>query len=73
MTISVVHKPDNSESYNSVKVSYINVQGLPTFVGRECFLESNSPDISASSEANLGDSIDSSKFSGNFRSYVPFF
>ena len=33
-------------------------------VGRECFFESNFPDILISFDTNLGNSVDSSNFSG---------
>ena len=42
----------------------MNIQGLRSnFVECESFLESNSPDIFALCETNLGDSIDSGNFS----------
>ena len=63
-------KPDNSESENSLKLSFTNIQGLPSnFVDFESFLEPNSPDILALCETNLDDSIDSGNFS--MRSYLP--
>ena len=41
-------KPDKSELYNSLKLSFTNIQGLcSNFVACESFLESNSPDILA--------------------------
>ena len=71
MTIlSKTCKPDNFESRNSLKLSFMNIQGLHSnFVDCESFLESNSPDILALCETNLDDSIDS----GNFfvRGYLP--
>ena len=57
-------KPDNFESHNPLKVSFMNICGLPLyFVECESFLESNSPDILALWETNLYDSIDSNKWS----------
>ena len=60
MTIlSKGHKPDNFEPHNSLKLGFLNIQGLhSSFVECEFFLESNSPDIFALSETNLDDSID---------------
>ena len=55
-------KPDNFGPHNSLKLSFTNIRVLrPNFV--ESFLESNSPDILALCETNLGDSIDSGIFS----------
>ena len=68
--LSKACKPDNFESYNSLKLSFTNIRGLRSnFVDCESFLESNSPDILALCETNLDDSIDS----GNFcvRGYLP--
>ena len=63
-------KPDNFESYNSLKLSFTNIRGLRSnFVDCESFLESNSPDILALCETNLDDSIDSGNFS--LRGYLP--
>ena len=57
-------KPHNSESQNSLKLSFTNTRGLcSNFVDCESFLESNSPDILALCETNLDDSIDSGNFS----------
>ena len=57
-------KPDNFESHNSLKLSFRNIRGLRSnFVDCESFLESNSPDILASSETNLDGSIASISFS----------
>ena len=43
-----IFQPDNFESHNSLKLSFTNIQGLPSnFVNCESFLESNSPDILA--------------------------
>ena len=67
---SKVCKPDNFESHNSLKLSFTNIRGLRSnFVDCESFLESNSPDILALCETNLGDSIDSGSFS--VRGYLP--
>ena len=53
-------KPDNFESYNSLKLSFTNIQGLClNFVECVSFHESNSLDIFALCETNLDDSIDS--------------
>ena len=51
MTVfSKASKPDNSESHNSLKLIYTNIQALPSnFVDCESFLESNSPDDSIGS------------------------
>ena len=63
-------KPDNFESHNSPKLSFMNISGLHSnFVDCESFLESNSPDILAICETNLDDSIDSGNFS--VRGYLP--
>ena len=57
-------KSDYSESHNSLKLSFTNIQGLRlNFVDCGSFLESNSPDIVALCETNIHDSIDSSNFS----------
>ena len=71
MTIlSKACKPDNFESHNSLKLSFTDIRGLRSnFVDCESFLESNSPDILALCETNLGDSIDSGNFS--VRGYLP--
>ena len=71
MTIlSKACKPDNFESYNSLKLSFTNIRGLRSnFVDCDSFLESNSPDILALCETNLDDSIDSGNFS--VRGYLP--
>ena len=40
------YKPDNFESHNSLKLSFMNIQGLSlNFVNCKSFLESNSLDI----------------------------
>ena len=63
-------KPDNFESHNSLKLSFMNICGLRlNFVECEFFLESNSPYILALCETSLDDSIDSDKFS--VRGYLP--
>ena len=68
--LSKACKPDNFESHNSLKRSFMNVRGLRlNFVDRESFLESNSPDVFALCETNLDDSIDSANFS--MRGYPP--
>ena len=64
--LSKACKPDNSESHNSLNLSFTNIRGLRSnFV--DC--ESNSPDILALCETNLNDSIDSGNFS--VRGYLP--
>ena len=61
--LSKVHKPDHSESHNSLKPSFTNIWALHSnFDGCESFLEGNSPDILALCETNLDESI----YSGNF-------
>ena len=68
--LSKACKPDNFESHNSLKLSFMNIQGLHlNFADHESFLESNSPDILALCETNLDDSIDSGNFS--VRGYLP--
>ena len=60
--LSKACKPDNFESHNSLKLSFI--QALRSnFADYESFIESNSPDILALCETNLDDSIDSGNFS----------
>ena len=62
-------KPENFESHNSLKLSFMKIGGLHlNFVLSESFLESNSPDILALCATNLDDSIDSGNFS--MRSYL---
>ena len=57
--LSKACKPGNFELHNSLKLSFINIQGLHlNFVDCKSFLESNSPDILALCETNLNDSID---------------
>ena len=54
-------KPDNFESHNSLKLSFMKIRGLHlNFVECESFLGSN---ILALCETNLDESIDSSNFS----------
>ena len=61
--LSKVCKPDNFKSHNSLKLSFMNIWGLcSNFVDCESFLESNSPNLLALSEANLDESIDSGNF-----------
>ena len=68
--LSKACKPDTFESNNSVKLSFMNIQGLcSNFVDCKSFLESNSPDILALCETNLDDSTDSGNFS--VRGYLP--
>ena len=63
-------KPDNLESYNSLKLSFMNIWDLcSSFIDCESFLESNSPDILALCKANLDDSIDSGNVS--VKGYLP--
>ena len=70
LILSKAYKPDNFESHNSLKLSFMNIRGLHSnFVDCESFLESNSPDILALCETNLDDSIDSGNFS--VRGYLP--
>ena len=62
--LSKASKPDNFESHNSLKLSFVNIRGLHSdFVDCESFLDSNSLDILALCETNLDDSIDSGNFS----------
>ena len=59
MAISKGCKPDNFESHNSRKLSFINIWGLRSnCVEWESFLESNSSDSLAQYETDLDDSID---------------
>ena len=73
MTFQVLSKglkPDNFQQPNSLKRNFTNIQGLSSnFVESESFLESNSPDILAVYEINLGHSIDSGNFS--VKGYLP--
>ena len=63
-------KPDNFESHNSLKLSFMNIWGLRSnFVDCESSHESNSPNILTLCETNLDDSIDSGNIS--VRSYLP--
>ena len=53
----------NFESRNSLKISFTNIRGLRSnFVECESFVESNSSDILALRETNLGDSVDCGNF-----------
>ena len=57
-------KPDNFESFNSLKPGFTNICGLcSNFIECESFLESNSSDILALCETNLEYSIDFNNFS----------
>ena len=68
--LSKACKPNNFESHNSLKLSFRNIWGLySNFVDCESFLESNSPEILALWETNLGDSLDFGNFS--VRGYLP--
>ena len=68
--LSKARKPDNFESHNSLKLTFMNIRGLHlNYVDRKSFLESNSPNILALCETNLDDSIDSDNFS--VRGYLP--
>ena len=59
-TLSKACKPDNFESHSSLKLSFMNIQGLcSNVVDCESFLESNCPDNLALCEINLDSSIDS--------------
>ena len=62
--LSKACKPDNLESNNSLKLSFVNIRGrLSNCVDFESYLESNSPGILALCETNLDDSINSGNFS----------
>ena len=68
--LSKICKPDNVESHNSLKLSFLNICGLcSNFVDCESFLESNPPDILALCETNLDESNDSGNFS--VKGYLP--
>ena len=68
--LSKACKPDNFESYNSLKLSFTNTRGLRlNFVDWESYLGSNSPDILALFETVLDDSVNSCDFS--VRGYLP--
>ena len=68
--LSKEQKPDNFESHNSLKFSFINIQGFRlNFVGCESFFESNFHDILTLFKTHLDYSIDSSNFS--VRGYLP--
>ena len=63
-TSSKVHKLDNFESNNFLKLSCTNVPGRRSnFLGCECFFGSNSPDMLALCETNLDGWIASTYFS----------
>ena len=64
-------KPDNFESHKSLKVSFMNIQGLHSnfFDDCESSFNSNSLEILALSEANMNGSIDFGNFS--VRGYLP--
>ena len=68
--LSKVCKPDNFESHNSLKFSFMNILGLHSnFIDCVSFLESNSSDFLALCETNLDHSIDPGNFS--VRGYLP--
>ena len=68
--LSKACKPDNFESRNSLKLSFMNILDLHSnFIDCESFLESNFPDILAQCETNLDDSIDSGNSS--LRGHLP--
>ena len=51
--LSKASNPDNFESHKSLKLNFINIQGLHlNFVNCESSLESNPPDILALCETN---------------------
>ena len=61
--LSKACKPDNFESHNSLKPSFMNIRGLcSNFVDCESFIESSSPDILDLCETNLDGSTDSGNF-----------
>ena len=67
--LTKAYKPDNFETHNSLKLSFMNIWGLfSNFVNYESFVETSSPDILALCETNLDDSTD---FSFSVRGYVP--
>ena len=54
---------DSIESFNSLKLSFLIIQGLCShLIGCEYFVKSNSSDVLPSCETNLGDSIDCCNF-----------
>ena len=62
--LSKACKPDNFESHNSLKLSFMNIRDLQQdFADCKTFLESNSTGIPALCETNLNDSTDSGNFS----------
>ena len=70
--LSKACKPDNSESHNSLKPSFTNIQDLRSnFDDFGSFLESISPEVLAQCETNLDGSIDSGNFSmGGYLSLI---
>ena len=57
-------KPGNFETHKSLKLSFMNIQGLHlNYIECESFFESDSPDILALCDTNLDDSVDSDNFS----------
>ena len=63
-------KPDNFELNNSLKFSFMNIQGLHfNFTECQSFLEPNAPDIHAVCEINLNDLVGYGNIS--VRGYVP--
>ena len=68
--LSIVCKPDNFESQNSLKLSFTNIRGLRSnFIYCESLLESNFSDILGLFKTKLDYSNDSGSFS--VRSYLP--
>ena len=68
--LSKACKPDNFESYNSLKLSFTNIWDLRlNFVDCETYLGLKSPDILALFETILDDSVNSNDFS--VRGYLP--
>ena len=68
--LSKTCKPDNFEQHSPLKLSFTNIRGLRSnFIDCESFLKSNSPDILALCETDLGNPIDSGNFS--MRCYLP--
>ena len=62
--LSKACKPDNFESHNSLKFSFMHIRGIHSnFVDCKSFLQLNSPDVLALCETNQDDSIDSANFS----------
>ena len=71
--LSKACKPDNFESHNSLKLSFMNIWDLClNFIDCESFLEKNVPDILVICETNLDDKIDSGNFSvKGYLSFIP--